>query len=331
MAINRKNIDPNNSQFKLGPILTSLTRHREFAALLGLLIVYIIFCFISKDFFSLYNTMNIVRQASINAILAVGMTFVIISGGIDLSVGSMVSLTGTLAAASMVTLGLPGWAGIFIGLVVGGLIGLINGMVITKAKVPPIIATLAMMSIAAGAALAFTGGYPVSGLPASFAWIGRGYLGVVPMPVLIVLLVYGIGHVILKETRFGAYVFGLGGNEEATRLAGLNVNKLKIWVYVISGITAAVSGLILASRLNSGQPLAGTGLELNAIAAVVIGGASVTGGEGGVIGSLIGALIMSVLSNGLDLLNIGTFYQMIFTGIILILAVATQGQKKGAY
>lgn len=303
-------------------------RQREFAAFVGLVLLIICFSIASPDFFTMYNLMNALRQASIIALLAVGMTYVIISGGIDLSVGSIVSISGTLAAYVMIATGGGAMIGIMVGLAVGLTAGFINGIVISRLQVPPIIATLAMMSVAQGVALAITGGYPVSGLPQSFSWLGRGYIGPIPVPVIILIVVYVIGHIILKHTKFGAYVFGLGGNEEATRLAGLNIKKIKVSVYMLSGVTAAIGGLILASRLSSGQPMAGQGLELNAIAAVVIGGASVMGGSGGVIGSLIGALIMAVLSNGLDLMNISSYYQMIFTGAILALAVAMQ-RKRG--
>lgn len=308
--------------------ISSITKQREFIAFIGLAIIFVVFTITSKNFFTLFNIMNILRQSSINAVLAVGMTFVIISGGIDLSVSSTVSLSGTVAAMVMLKGGTGTIPGILIGMLVGLLVGYINGSVITKAKVPPIIASLGMMTIASGTALALTGGYSVSGLPKSFEWVGRANLGPVPVPVIIMIVMYIIGHILLNKTKFGASVFGVGGNEEAARLAGISVQRVKTGVYMFSGLMASVSGLILASRLDSGQPMAGSGLELNAIAAVVIGGASVTGGAGGVIGSLIGALIMSVLSNGFDLMGVGRFYQMIFTGIVLIAAVSIQKQSK---
>ena len=308
--------------------LINFTKRREFIAFIGLAVICVAFSFSSENFFTLFNIMGVLRQASINAILAVGMTFVIVSGGIDLSVSSTVSLSGTVAAIVMVNLGLGVVAGLLTGLLVGLIVGAVNGIVITKASVPPIIATLGTMTVASGLALAVTGGYSVSGLPDAFAFFGRGNLGFLPVPVLIVALMYVIGHFTLQKTKFGASVFGVGGNEEAARLAGISIDKTKIGVYMLSGVMAAVSGMILASRLDSGQPMAGDGLELNAIAAVVIGGASVNGGVGGVIGSLIGALIMSVLNNGFDLIGVGRYYQMIFTGIVLILAVAIQKKSK---
>ncbi len=304
--------------------ITNVMKGRTFIAFVGLVIIFIAFSIFSKNFLTLFNMMNVLRQTSINAILAAGMTFVIVLGGIDLSVSATVSLSGTVAAMLMVQAGMGTFGGILGALCIGALIGLCNGFVITKFDVPPIIATLGMMTVANGMALALTGGYSVTGLPKSFAVIGRANIGPVPVPVLITIAMFAIGYVLLNKTRFGEYVFGVGGNEEAARLAGISVSRTKIGVYIFSGLMAAVGGLILASRLDSGQPQAGAGLELNAIAAVVIGGASVSGGVGGVIGSFIGALIMSILSNGFDLMEVGRYYQMIFTGLVLIIAVSLQ-------
>lgn len=309
-------------------IVLDLVKRREFITFVALAIIFTIFSLLSENFITLFNVMGILRQASINAILAIGMTYVIISGGIDLSVGSTISLSGTVAALFMVSLGFGVVPGILAGVLVGLLAGFINGMVITKAGVPPIIATLGMMTIESGVALALTGGYSVSGLAEGFAWIGRKNIWQIPVPVLIMIALYVIGHILLNKTKFGASVFGVGGNEEAARLAGISNQRVKIGVYMLSGIMASIGGLILASRLDSGQPMAGTGMELNAIAAVVIGGASVVGGSGGVVGSLFGALIMSVLSNGFDLIGVGRYYQMIFTGIVLIIAVSIQKKSK---
>ena len=315
-----------NSSLKVN--LVRITKRREFIAFIGLIVICIAFSIISSNFFTLFNLMSVLRQASINAVLAAGMTFVIISGGIDLSVSSTVSLSGTVAAMVMVNMEMGTVSGLLAALLVGLIVGAINGIVITKAGVPPIIATLGTMTVASGLALAVTGGYSVSGLTEGFAFFGRGNLSFLPVPVLIVALMYVISHLVLQKTRFGAAVFGVGGNEEAARLAGVSVDRTKIGVYMFSGLMAAVGGIILASRLDSGQPMAGDGLELDAIAAVVIGGASVNGGVGGVVGSLIGALIMSVLDNGFDLIGVGRYYQMVFTGIVLILAVAVQKKSK---
>lgn len=305
-----------------------LLKQREFIAFAALVIIFVFFSLGSKNFFTLFNIMNIFRQASINAIIAVGMTFVIISGGIDLSVGATVSLSGVIAAIAMGNWGMNSIAGIICGLAVGVAIGFVNGFVITKGGVPPIISTVATMTIASGLALVLTGGRSVTNLPDNFSIIGRGNIGILPIPVFIIIITYILGHILLTKTRFGATVFGIGGNEEAARLAGISVEWVKIRVYMFCGAMSAVSGLIMASRLNSGQPLAGDGLDLNAIAAVVIGGASVNGGVGGVVGSLIGALLMSVLTNGFDLIGMGRYYQMIFTGIVLILAVTLQKKTR---
>jgi ribose transport system permease protein len=309
--------------------IAELRKERSFLAFVGLVTIFLIFSVASPNFLTLFNFMSILRQASIISILSVGMTFVIISGGIDLSVSAIVSLSGTIAALLMVKFGGGTGLGIAGALSVGLLIGILNGLIITNFDVPPIISTLGMMTISNGMALALTSGYSVTGLPKTFAIIGRRNIGPIPMPVIIMFIMYSFGYMLLKKTRFGEYVFGIGGNEEAARLAGISVKKIKTGVYMFSGLMASVSGLILASRLDSGQPMAGNGLELNTIAAVVIGGASVNGGVGGVMGSLVGALIMSVLNNGFDLIGVGRYYQMIFTGMVLILAVSIQKQRKG--
>lgn len=306
----------------------SLLKKKESIAFLGMLLIFVAFSLASPNFLTLYNMMSVFRQTSINAILAVGMTFVIISGGIDLSVSAIVSLSGTMAAISMANWGFGALGGVLVGLACGAIVGLINGLAIAKLDVPPIIATLGTQTAASGVALVLTGGYSVMGLAEGFEFIGRKNLGPLPVPALIMVLMYVIGYFLLKRKRFGAYTYGVGGNAEATRLAGVSVDMTKIKVYIFSGITAAVAGLILASRLNSGQPLAGTGLELNAIAAVVIGGVGVMGGTGNIIGGLFGALIMCMLTNGFDILGLGRYYQMIVTGFILIAAVSAQKSKR---
>jgi ribose transport system permease protein len=208
------------------------------------------------------------------------------------------------------------------GVLLGGLAGAINGAVITRLRVPPIIATLAMMNVARGAVLAFTGGYPVSGIIGSFAFIGRGFIGPVPVPVVLIALLYLVGFLLLEKTVFGVHLYGVGGNEQASILAGVSADRIKLMVYTLSGVTAAITGLVMTSRLGSGQPLAGQGLELDAIAAAVIGGISVLGGEGKILGTLIGSLIIAVLNNGLDLLGVGSYYQMGITGLVIVAAVS---------
>jgi ribose transport system permease protein len=312
------------TSFRTG--LKSFLGRRETGALIALLIMSFALSFVSDFFFTFSNMINIARQVSLNAIIAVGMTLVILTGGIDLSVGSIVALSGTIASSLMAN-GANMWIAILIGILIGGIAGLINGLTITKLNVPPIITTLAMMTAARGIALVYTNGYPISNLPDSFVFLGRGYLGPIPVPAIIMLVIYILGYILLTQMKVGRYIYGLGGNEEAVHLSGINVNRTKILVYVICGLVSAVSGLILASRLNSGQPLAGSGFEMDAIAAVIIGGASISGGEGTMIGTLIGALIINILNNGLNLMNVNPYSQMIVKGVVLAAAVAIRTRK----
>jgi ribose transport system permease protein len=306
--------------------LKAFLSRRETGALIALLVMSIALSFISNFFFTFSNMINIARQVSLNAIIAVGMTLVLLTGGIDLSVGSVVALSGTIASGLMVN-GVNMWAAILAGILIGGVAGFINGLTITKLNVPPIITTLAMMTAARGIALVYTNGYPIANLPDSFIFLGRGYLGPIPVPVIIMLIIYILGYILLTQMRVGRYIYGLGGNEEAVHLSGINVTRIKIVVYTFCGVASAISGLILASRLSSGQPLAGSGFEMDAIAAVIIGGASITGGEGTMIGTLIGALIINVLNNGLNLMNVNPYSQQIVKGVILAAAVAIRTYK----
>lgn len=299
---------------------------RETGALIGLIIMCLVLSLVNNFFFSFSNFINIARQVSLNAIIAVGMTLVILTGGIDLSVGSIVALSGTVATSLMVN-GQSIWVGMMVGLLIGIGVGLVNGLVITKLNVPPIITTLAMMTAARGIALVYTNGYPISNLPDSFVFLGRGYLGPIPIPVIITAVVYVLGFILLSQMKIGRYIYGLGGNEQAVHLSGISVNRTKVLVYTLCGFASAVSGLILASRLNSGQPLAGTGFEMDAIAAVVLGGASIAGGEGTIVGTLIGALIINILNNGLNLMNVNPYSQMIVKGVVLAAAVALRTRK----
>lgn len=290
----------------------------------GIIIVFILIfaamSLLSDTFLTTYNLLNVARQITIVAILGIGMTFVILSGEIDLSVGSLVALIGVLITGFMVS-GLPMPIAIIIGLIMGIGLGFINGFVTTFGRIPSFIVTLGMMTIARGLSLVYTDGYPISDLPESFSFIGRGYIGPIPTPVVIMAICFIVGYIVLKYTRFGRNVYALGGNEEAARLSGIKTKKTKVLVFVISGLTAAIAGIILASRLNSGQPSAGTSMELDAIAAVVIGGTSFSGGKGSIVGTLIGALIIGVISNGLNLLGVSSYWQMITLGLIIVSAV----------
>lgn len=248
--------------------------------LVGLILIVFILSMVNSDFLTVSNIFNVLRQVSINALIAYGMTFVILTGGIDLSVGSIIALSSAFAAGMMAS-GTNSWLAIGIGVLSGTLMGTVNGVVIARGKVAPFIATLATMTIFRGLTLVYTEGKPITGLPDAFGMIGRGYLLEIPMPVIWMLAAFGALYVILKFTSFGRHVFALGGNEEATRLSGINTNRVKILVYSISGLMASLSGIILTSRLNSAQPTAGTSYELDAIAAVVLGGRVFLAEKGG--------------------------------------------------
>ncbi|MES2743398.1 MAG: ribose ABC transporter permease [Pseudomonadota bacterium] len=284
----------------------------------------------TDQFLSVSNLVNIARQVSINAIIAVGMTCVILSGGIDLSVGSVMALSGTLTAGLMVA-GMPVPLAIMLGLLVGIAFGVGNGFFIAYAKMPPIIVTLATMGIARGMALLYTGGYPINDLPEWFEFFGRGNVLGVQTPIVLMLAVFAIAYVLLEHTPLGRYIYALGGNEEATRLSGVRVNRYKLLVYGISGLTSAIAGLVLTSRLMSGQPNAGIGFELDAIAAVVMGGTAITGGRGAILGTLIGAILLGVLNNGLNIMGISPYLQNIIKGVIILFAIyisRNSGQRR---
>lgn len=304
-------------------------KNPEILTLIGFLVLCIFFSIVSSEFLTGSNITNVIRQVSINGILAVGMTFVILTGGIDLSVGSVMAFTGTIMVGMMVNSGLPPIIAVIIGAILGALIGYINGAFTAYAKIPSIIVTLAMMEIARGAALLYTGGYPLSGLPETYTFIGRGYLfGVIPMPALIMIGVFLSAYIILNHLPLGRYIYAIGGNEEAVRLSGVKVKRIKAMVFMISGITASISGLIMTSRLASGQPTAGEGYELDAIAAVVLGGTSIAGGRGHIFGTLLGALLLGVLSNGLNLMGVSPYVQRVLKGAIIIGAIYYSSKRK---
>ena len=292
----------------------------------GLILIVLILSIINSDFLTVGNIFNVLRQVSINALIAFGMTFVILTGGIDLSVGSIIALSSALAAGLMAT-GTNSWLAIGAGVLAGTLMGTLNGVVIAQGKVAPFIATLATMTIFRGLTLVYTQGKPITGLPDAFGMIGRGYLFQIPLPVMWMLVAFGALYVILKFTPFGRHVFALGGNEEATRLSGINTNRVKILVYSTSGLLASISGIILTSRLNSAQPTAGISYELDAIAAVVLGGTSLSGGKGWIVGTLIGAMIIGILDNGLNLMNVSSFYQQVVKGGVILVAVLLDRSK----
>ena len=275
---------------------------------------------LTPHFLTVANMLNVMEQTSINAIVAVGMTYVIITGGIDLSVGSLLALSGVVLASGLKA-AWPAALAIAAALGVGAASGLVNGVVIAFGRLPPFIMTLGMMSVARGAALLFTDGRPISGFGAGFRAIATGRVLGIPAPILLTLAIYALAHLVLSRTRFGRYVYGIGGNEEATRLSGVDVRFHKTMVYVVSGVTSAIAAVLLTARLNTAQPIAGIMYELDAIAAVVIGGTSLSGGDGNLGGTLIGALTMGVLRNGLNLLGVSSFLQQLVIGVVIIVAV----------
>lgn len=304
-----------------------LEDHPEAFALLGLLALGIGLTFLTDRFLTVENLANIGRQVSINAIIAVGMTLVIITGGIDLSVGAVMTLAMTFGAGAMLA-GVPVVGAVALALLTGLGFGAINGALIAYARLPAIIVTLATMEIPRGIALLYTGGYPLTGLPAGFAPLGRGDVLGLHVPTLLMLAVMLAGHLFLTRCVAGRAFYALGGNEEAARLSGLPVKRYKLLAYSLSGFTAALAGVVLGSRLMSGQPNAGVGFELDAIAAVVLGGTAITGGRGSILGTLIGAVTLGVLNNGLNLMSVSPYTQKILKGVIILLAIGAGALKR---
>ncbi len=293
---------------------------RQFGTVIGLVVLCAILWILTPHFLTMSNLLNVAEQTSINAVVAVGMTFVILSAGIDLSVGSMVALSGVVLGTALqgghsLAVALP------LSLLTGMACGLGNGALISWGGLPPFIVTLGTMSIARGAALLFTEGRPVSGFDTSFRVLATGRVGFVPAGVVVMAVVYVVAHFVLTRTTFGRYVYAIGGNEEATRLSGVSIRFHKTMIYGVSGLTSAVAAVILTARLNSAQPIAGMMYELDAIAATVIGGTSLMGGDGTLAGTLVGALIMGVLRNGLNLLGVSSFLQQVVIGGVIVVAV----------
>ena len=299
----------------------------QLAALIGLIAICIVLTILSPHFLTLSNFFNISRQAAVITIIAIGETFVILTGGIDLSVGSLVTLTSCAMALVMINTNNI-ILGVLVGLAVGVGVGFINGCLVAKADLPPFIVTLGMLGIAQGMALVITFGRSMFGLPGTFKWIGQGSLFGIPAPLILVIILFVIFHIILTYNRLGRYILAVGGNEQATRLSGVNVDLIKMSAYVISGFMGAIGGIVLSARINSAHPAAGQGYELDAIAAAVIGGTSLMGGEGTIVGTLIGSFMMAVIRNGLNLLNVNSFWQQIVIGVVIIVAVWMDRMRK---
>lgn len=297
-----------------------------------LLILMVFFSIMSKSFLVPDNLLNVARQVSMLGIAAVGMTFVLLLGGIDLSIGSVITLVNVVTAWLMVNAGLNPVLACLIALIMSTGIGFANGWIISNIKMPPIIVTLSMMIIVEGVAYMVCKGLPIFGFPSSFAVIGQGYVGPIPIPVIIMVVILGIGAFILNKTYFGRYFYAVGGNEDAANLSGINVVRVKYLVYSLSGLFAGIAGIVMLSRTNSGQVLAGKGFEFDVLTACVLGGVSVTGGYGRISNVVAGVLILGILSNGLVLLNVSQFTQMVIKGTVLMLAVAfdcLQKQRRG--
>ncbi len=293
---------------------------REAGTALGLIVLCAGLWIATPYFATAANLTNVAEQSAIVGVIAIGMTFVILTGGIDLSVGSLVALVGVVIGSALQR-GVPVIAAIALGLLAGIVTGALNGLMITRGPLPPFIATLGMMSVARGVALMLSDGRPISGFPQGLRALATSDVFGIPAPVVLMLALYLLAYLLLTRTVFGRYMYAIGGNEEATALAGVNVGLWKSVVYAISGLSAGVCAVLLVARLNSAQPIAGIGYELDAIAAVVIGGTSLLGGSGSVIGTLIGALIMSVLRNGLNLLGVSSYLQQVAIGVVIIAAV----------
>ena len=292
----------------------------KYKSALILLLLCVVVSILTPKFLNWNNIMNIARQTTINGIIAIGMACVILTGGIDLSVGSVLAFS-TMVAGLLINAGLNGWIAAIIGVIIGGLIGAINGTLISTMDLPPFIVTLASMSIFRGFTMLASGGMPV-GMQNSISFFGAGYLFGIPFPVIVLAIIAAVMLFVLNKTRFGRHVYALGGNEQTARLCGIKVNKTKIMVYAISGILAAISGLIIAARLNSAQPDAGDSYEMDAIAAAVIGGCSMSqGGIGTIGGVVIGAFIIGVLNNALNLLNVSPFWQTAVKGFVILAAI----------
>lgn len=291
----------------------------------GLLVVFIaliVFFSIASDyFFTSKNLLNMIRQVSVMGISAVGMTMVLLTGEIDLSVGSLVSLIGVITAIIMVNFQINPFFAVIIGLLLAALVGWGHGLIVTRIGIPALITTLGTMKALRGVSFILTGGLPVYGFPKVFAFLGQGYIWVVPVPVLIMMVAFILGHIFLNKTYLGRHIYGIGGNEEASKLSGVNVDKVKKLVFVICSFMTGLAAIILLSRINSGQPTAGEGFELDVITAVVLGGVSISGGKGKLVNVLIGVLILGTLSNGLILMNVSQYYQWVIKGMVLLIAV----------
>ncbi len=283
--------------------------------------VFIFFSIASDAFLTQHNLMNVIRQVSMLGITAVGMTCVILTSGIDLTVGSILGLTGTVCAKLMVEASMYPAVAVVLALVFACLCGALSAFLITTVRIPPLIATLGLMGTLRGAVYILSGGLPVYGFTKAFKVIGQGYLGPVPVPAIIMVLIFIVGHLFINKSKYGRYIYGIGGNEEAVRLSGVNVAAMKYLSYMFSAFCAGVAGIVMLSRLFSAQPTTGSGFEMSVVTAVVLGGISIAGGEGKLGGVVAGVMIIGILTNGMILLNIDSYWQMVVQGVVLLIAV----------
>lgn len=312
----KKKGSPKDYLGKLGPLL-------------ALIVLVILVSIVNPSFIAPTNLLNLLRQVSTNALIAFGMTFVIITGGIDLSVGSTLALSSALMAGTIAA-GMDPLLAMILSLAVGTVFGAVNGLLITKGNMAPFIATLATMTIYRGLTLVYTNGNPITGIGDSFIFkfVGRGYLFGIPFPVVLMIVSFILLYILLHKMTFGRKTFAIGGNEKASFIAGIKNDRIKIGIYALSGLMASLAGIIITSRLDSAQPTAGTSYEMDAIASVVLGGTSLSGGRGRLVGTLIGALIIGTLNNGMNLLGISSFYQQVVKGIVIIIAVLLDRKNK---
>jgi len=300
----------------------------RYGSIVMLAVLIMIMSLTSKEFLTLHNLTNVIRQVSIFAIIGAGMTFVIITAGIDLSVGSLVALTGCVAMTLIDLTGMD-YLGVLAGIIIGAISGAANGAVIAWLRVPPFITTLAGLTVFRGLSLVVTNGLPIIKFEGSYLFIGQGVIAGVPVPVIIMVIVVVVMQITLSRTTFGTYVYAVGGNEEAARLSGIKVAWVKFWTYVLCGVLTGLAGIILMARLSSAQPAVGEGFELDAIAAVILGGTSLMGGRGAVWSTLIGALVIGILGNGMNLMGVHSHYQLVAKGVIIVLAVLLDYFLKG--
>lgn len=307
---------------------------QEYGAFIALVLLVVVIGVISPQFRTLNNFLSLLRQASINGLIAFGMTLVILTGGIDLSVGSTLAVTAALCAGMVVKMGIPVPIAMVLALVLGFLLGGVSGIMITKGRLQPFIATLITMTVYRGLTLIYTGGRPITGpsnpeytMGEALEFFGKGSIAGIPFPVILFAIIFIIYYVVLNKTTIGRKIYAVGSNAKCAELAGINIQKVKLLIYSVSGLMAALSGLILLSRLNSAQPTLGEGFELDAIAAVALGGTSMNGGRGKITGTLIGILIIAVLSNGLNILGVSSYYQDVIKGLVILVAVLSDKNR----